>query len=142
MKAYHIKTNEPDSHDALGFERFDLDSIYVPEKAILLGFIDWENSKGLLKNYGGGNSSYTPKAEDIINGNRNNVQGKVVSTFDLDEETAEKIIKVSEGVQHGPHHHKEIKITEKFDNSTDGLIRILSGESIKKKRMCLGYGDV
>lgn len=42
MKKYdifHLRTSEPDSHDVTGFERFELDSIYIPDENLIMGFL-------------------------------------------------------------------------------------------------------
>lgn len=38
MDAYHIKTYEPDPSDFIGIENIELNSLYVPDKNILVGY--------------------------------------------------------------------------------------------------------
>lgn len=130
MKAYHIKTNE--QNDLL-FEKFNLDSIYIPKRNILLCFAKLKNMEGILKNYGGRSSRYISQAEKIINGNKDGVKGEIICKRNLEEEVVEKINQIQETVPCPPQ-GKKIGLVEEFDNSTDCLIRILSGESIKKRK--------
>jgi len=119
MKAYHLRTIEPDKYDPMSFDTFTLDSIYVPEKKILVGFIDWKNRKGKVLNY---TEIHHDRAQYIVEGNKNNVQGKVISHLELDALSADKIAK-------NPFEY-QVKLTKKFDSQTNTLVEILTGKSM------------
>ena len=122
MIAYHIHTNEPDPYDVMGgFERFDLNSIYVPEKNTLVGFINWGFPRGKILDYS--DLKYTNIAQAIVEGNKGDVEGEVKGTRDLYLETIKKIAEFGEY-----YHDCEIHITKPFDGSTNCLVQILSGE--------------
>lgn len=110
-----------------GFENLILDAIYVPKRELIVGFIDWCDSgvfKGLIKPYHG--SYYTRRAQSMIDGNRDGVQGEVVrKIFPQDSE----IEKIAEQARLG---EREVGLTQRFDNSTDMFVKILTGEMIRK----------
>ena len=116
MKAYHLRTSEPDRHDPTGFESFTLDSIYVPDRKILVGFINWHNMRGMILNY---SNVYHNRAQAIAAGNTEPM-GKVISIRDLDSDVVDKIASNA--------HEAEIKITQEYDGSTEVLVGILSGK--------------
>ncbi len=126
-KAYHLRTNEPDSHDVMGgFERFDLDSIYIPERSILMGFVKWPNREGKIISYA---AYHCTRADDIIDGNRNGVKGEVVSELEL---KAEQVNGIISNIRGPDKHEFEVKTTVDYNGSTEDLVKILSGEYIRK----------
>jgi hypothetical protein len=120
MKAYHIRTNELDSHNPNGTERFILDSIYVPEKYLFVGFTAWYDMCGLIKPY---SQSDCSRAQAIVDRNNDRVQGEVISEFELESSIVEKIESNSR--------RREIETTLEYDGSTNALVGILSGRFIK-----------
>lgn len=150
MESYHLRTREPDRRDPVGIENFTLDSIFVPEKRILAGFL-WKGLTGKIINYSaykgkqfvekefwtteGGiaipwaqdrimkvlNWVYLDRAQEIVNG-KGLVNGEVIAKIDLDCETVEKL---EENLDKHPREYETI-IPEKFDYLTQSLIRILS----------------
>ncbi len=123
MIAYHLVTSEPDHRDVmLGFEKFNLNSIYIPEESLLVGFVKWYGKKGLIKPYC--EEIYCSRAQNIVKNNKNNTQGDVISEFNI----GEKLVNILRTYNS----EKEIKTTVDFDGSTSALINILSGELIKK----------
>jgi|GEM_PF-5231812 len=121
MKAYHLKTRASDSHDALGVEQYELNSIYVPEKQVLAGYILFGKNNGLIINY---SKIQHERAQCIVEGNKNDVRGDVISELDLSEDIVEKIFRTK--------NESEIKVTKQYDGSTDTLVGILSGEYHKR----------
>lgn len=120
MKAYHLKTNEPDPYDSIGFETFNLNSIYVPERSVLVGFIKHSGMRGEIKPY---NIHYCSRAQDIVEGNRNGVLGEVASKLEL---TADQVDIIAS------HQGSDVKTTIEYDSSTQALVGILTGELIRK----------
>ena len=121
MKVYHIKTEEPDPYPMILCEFFTLNSIYCPDKRVLVGFINQKPHRGTILNYT--ISIHYDGAQKIVDGNKEGVRGKVKETRDLYHETIEKIAKFGERF-----HDSDIYITKPFDGSIDCLIEILSGE--------------
>jgi hypothetical protein len=117
MESYHIRTSEPDKHDPPGLESFTLDSIYVPDRKVLVGFIKWSDMRGKILNY---SEIHHERAQAIVEGNKNGVEGDIISKIDLKNNTIDQI---ASNV-----HESEIYTTREYDNSTDVLVGILSGE--------------
>ncbi len=132
MKAYHIRTVEPDPYCPIGMDTFDLDSIYVPEKRILIGFAYYKeqmSNKGTILDY---SNLYHDRTQAIVEGNRDGVRGNVIKELDLDPITISKI------VRNGKYHTKRVKVSQIFDGSTDSLVSILSGH-IRKPILSIFY---
>jgi len=123
MRAYHIRTIEPSPYDiGLGLDTFDLDSIYIPEKKILIGIAHYEehqSNKGTILHYS--HLPYTDRAQKIVEGNRDGVRGDVIKELELDDE---KIKKISEKRRYNK---ERVKFNQVFDGSTNKLVKILSG---------------
>ncbi len=121
-RAYHLQTSEPDQNDPLGVDSFELHSIYVPGRQVLVGFHKWRNeSGGDVLNYSE-MPAYLNNAQAVVEGKR---AGAVISQFDLDVCTIYRIFSARRK-------NSRIKTTVQFDGSTDALVKILSGELRKK----------
>lgn len=134
MKAYHIRTREPDRGliskcTGLG-ATFDLDAIYIPEMRVLLGIGYYEGQLGkgkkrneaFVMNYS--NQKYIERADCIVNGNRDGVEGSVVSEIPLSDQQASGI------AESRKYANKTVKTKKPFDMSTESIVGILSGEEI------------
>ena len=133
MKAFHLRTTEPDSYDASGLETFDLNSIYIPEEKFLFGFVDWCNEKknrGLILAYTIG---YSERAQCIVDGNRSGVFGDVIGEVDLSEGQINMMKRQYDRCRYeaGDRHTSiEVDLIQRFDKQTDTLVKILTGELI------------
>jgi hypothetical protein len=125
VKAYHLRTSEPCEVFSFGYG-LELNSIFVPTKNVLVGFVRQNNMSGLIKSYSTVN--YCNRAQDIVEGNRNGVEGKIISEFELETKTVNRIGR----------NGRESKVTTlaEYDGSTDILVKILSGEFVKKGLLC------
>ncbi len=138
MKAYHLKMSEaqvPEITGGLFESRFPVDTIYVPKKKVLVGFVNHDGEKcGYIVNYT--EEYYTERkpwaevrivnyneAKTVIKGSKDAL-GKIISEIDIDENTIEKIIKYAK-----IKHEKNMTLNNEFDYSTDSLIRVLLGEA-------------
>ena len=121
MKAYHIKTMERDPYDFMGFEQYELNSIFIPDKQALAGYIPWKDNKGIIINY---SKVHNNNAQDIVDGNKNGIKGIVISELDVSEDIADKIFRTK--------HESQIKVIKQYDGTTSTLVGILSGELIQK----------
>ncbi len=134
MESYHIKPNEldPFCYNLERFERFNLNTIYIPDRRVLVGFIDLKFPKGKIINYN--SLVYINRAESILRRNRGDVKGEVIQKIDLKPEIVDQIAKFGER-----YHNSEISITKPFDGSTERLIQIISGEL--RPKGVLGFLD-
>lgn len=118
MEAYHLRT---DHHDQVGDEMHNLDSIFIPERHILVGLELYPESglAGIIRNYSG-NKSYLRRAESISKRKPHPEFNQLVAALDLDEAFADKIKTYP--------HLSQVKLLKDYDKSTTSLIRILIGE--------------
>ena len=130
MKAYHLRTLEPEPGDHLGLETFNLDSIYIPEDSFLIG-IGYDRThpeRKVVSLLGYSEEVCLHRAQCIVDGNKEGVRGQVVSEISIDSDMIRKIRdNASKYIDHAVH------IPERFDSTTDGLIKILTGSMIKKE---------
>ncbi len=136
--SYHIRTNEPDKYDSLHLDYCIVDSIFVPSREILVGFLKQEYLKGIILNYDQEQkydiSDYYSRALDIVDGNRNGVRGEVISSISLKTTLVDKI-------ENNTHEH-ELELISPFNGETERLIEILTGASFRrngKMRRALSY---
>ncbi|MFH1316678.1 MAG: hypothetical protein ABII01_04115 [Candidatus Woesearchaeota archaeon] len=123
MDSYHIRTREKDKHDPMGLSVYTLDSIYVPDKTVLVGIVKQKDLKVMVINYS--KIGYCKRAQQIVDGNRYGVQGIVVGEpFDLEE----KVVQAIALNKHG----SVIKLPREYDDSTKVLVEILSGKYTKR----------
>lgn len=136
MKTYHFRTKEHRGWKEIPYHNVDslidlttdclVDFIYTPERKIFVGFERWEDlPKGRILNWSypkhysenGRKIFYTDNAQKIIEpeGERT---GKIISEFDLDKRTLNKISSQPNGIK--------VEIYREFKGSTEQLMGILS----------------
>ncbi|TAL47293.1 hypothetical protein EPN87_03250 [archaeon] len=137
MKAYHLKTSEPDPYGN-PFESIDLVSLLIPSASILIGYTRDNRVSGRIFSYPYP-SKFSKRAQAIVDGGKS-VRGEVISTIELTQETVNEI-----RCNYNPtdieevlgYHSKDVKVTEPINEPilTATLVRILSGEIIEKESL-------
>lgn len=135
MKVYHIKTVERDLHDPMGFDTFDLDSLYLFDKGFLIGFVksgSKSKKRGILS-YPPYPSIYAERIEALLHGKNElrgtPVKGNIIKEIDLDNKALNRIKANYMGnwVEQGHvYHYRDVKLKREFDGSTEMLVEILS----------------
>lgn len=120
MKAYHLQTRERDKYDPMGMEYYRVDSLYVPERRVLVGFLGWKKGSGLILKYSG--DKYLSQAEKIVQGNKWGVMGEVIGETDLTERDIVRIQKNE--------NEFSVKLRRSFDRKTETLVDILTGNNL------------
>jgi hypothetical protein len=124
MKAYHIRTVEKDDGSVVGaltgLGTIDLDSIYVLDTGLVLGFGGDKNKrsdKGMLFCH----SSYSRRALSIVKQDDPEVEGEVIGEFDLKPDVYKRI------EANRRYHNTFVRGCQVFDGTTKSLVDILSG---------------
>ena len=109
MRAYHLR-------NIIG--KYKKDYIYIPDKSLLIAHFQGEFNMKMDYSM----PYYLQMANNLINRKPDALGADIVKEFEIDEMTAEKIDRNKSAFLNG----------SIFDNSTEGLVKILSEEKIKK----------
>ena len=127
MKAYHLRTKHRVHDRSLfsftGSKSLIHDSIYIPERKVFVEFSkeEYKHKYGYIMR-----SDYEyEKAQQIVEGN-NGAEGEIISEPELESDVVDRIVANSKGIC------RTVKTRVDYDGSTEDLVRILSGELIKK----------
>ena len=122
MRGYHLRTHEQSPFSFMGLSTYPLDSIYIPERQLVIGFAPTaSNLRGEVLNQ----SQHHMRAQAIVDGNKNGVRGDIIGVLDLDPLTVDLIAQ-------GRSDTSLIKLASEFDGSTNSTVEILCGELRKE----------